>query len=132
MAQGIEEGLSQISLSDGSGQFVWNFPLQSSWKSTNPYGWPRLVLSLYGPDHFGNDVVHGYGSVNLPTGAGTWTRTVPIYRPQSATLLQQWTGWLTGRRPELADPSVVARADGREGQLINLLDFFLKNGQRVT
>lgn len=53
---------------------------RGDFQSTNPFGWPRLVLALYGPDVFGNDVVHGYGCVALPIRAGSSTSTVAIYR----------------------------------------------------
>jgi B9 domain-containing protein 1 len=49
---------------------VWNFPLEFAFKSTNAFGWPQLVLSVYGPDLFGRDVVRGYGSVHLPRTPG--------------------------------------------------------------
>jgi B9 domain-containing protein 1 len=97
---------------------VWNFPLQSSWKSTNPHGWPRLIVSLYGPDEFGNDdVAYGYGSTVLPICAGHFTRTLAIYRPQSQSLLHKWTSWFTGRRPELIDPKTIALNEGRDGNI---------------
>ena len=39
---------------------------QVTLKSTNPYGWPRLVIAVYGLDAFGRDVVRGYGSILFP------------------------------------------------------------------
>nr|CAH0111383.1 unnamed protein product [Daphnia galeata] len=114
---GIEEGLSQLAIQKSSGgrELVWNFPLQSSWKSTNPHGWPRLIVSLYGPDEFGNDdVAYGYGSTVLPICAGHFTTTLAIYRPQSQSLLHKWTSWFTGRRPELIDPKTIALNEGRD------------------
>ena len=115
--QGVQEGLSQMSVqsSDEDRHFVWNFPIQSCWQSSNPHGWPRLVISVYGPDMFGNDVIHGYGSACLPIVAGSSTRSIAIYRLQSSSLLQECASWLTGRRPELIDPASVARNDGRDG-----------------
>lgn len=104
---------------------MWNFPLQSSWKSTNPYGWPRLVLSVYGPDELGNaDVAYGYGSTILPICAGHFTRTLAIYRPQSQSLLHKWTSWFTGRRPELIDPKTIALNEGRDGKVLQVAVFF--------
>lgn len=49
---------------------VWNFPIEVSYKSTNAYGWPQLVLAVYGPDVLGRDVVRGYGCVHLPRTPG--------------------------------------------------------------
>ena len=77
--QGLEEGISQIaraaSVSTFSGQSkvkpcVWNFPLDAVFKSTNVFGWPQLVVSIYGLDDLGRDVVRGYGSLRLPLTPG--------------------------------------------------------------
>ncbi|XP_061201711.1 B9 domain-containing protein 1 isoform X2 [Neopsephotus bourkii] len=92
---GLEEGISQItSTSDVSPTtLVWNFPIDITFKSTNPSGWPQIVVSVYGPDFFGHDVVRGYGAVHVPFTPGSW---------------------FTGRRPEFTDPRVVAQGEGRE------------------
>lgn len=31
-----------------------------------PQTGPQIVVSVYGPDTFGNDVVRGYGAVHIP------------------------------------------------------------------
>ncbi|KAG8178421.1 hypothetical protein JTE90_000934 [Oedothorax gibbosus] len=111
---GIEEGISQISQKGEGGHFALNFPLDISFKSTNPFGWPQLVVSVYGIDYFGNDVVRGYGSVHLPTSPGKHSRKVAMFVPESSSLLQRLTSWLIGRRPEFVDPRVVAQGEGRE------------------
>ncbi|XP_032896384.1 B9 domain-containing protein 1 isoform X2 [Amblyraja radiata] len=92
---GLEEGISQITSKskDCNQGFVWNFPMEITFKSTNPYGWPQIVISVYGADLFGNDVVRGYGAVHVPMTPGSW---------------------LMGRRPEFTDPKVVAQGEGRE------------------
>ncbi|XP_029432761.1 B9 domain-containing protein 1 isoform X2 [Rhinatrema bivittatum] len=92
---GLEEGISQITSKNHGIQqtMVWNFPLDISFKSTNPYGWPQIVVSVYGPDVFGSDVVRGYGAVHVPFTPGSW---------------------FMGRRPEFTDPKVVAQGEGRE------------------
>lgn len=51
---------------------VWNFPVDFTYKATNAFGWPQLVVSVYGVDGLGRDVPHGYGSVHVPTCAGRW------------------------------------------------------------
>jgi len=28
------------------GSVVWNFPVEATFKSTNPHGWPRVVVSV--------------------------------------------------------------------------------------
>jgi hypothetical protein len=49
IAQGIDAGFSQEAQKGGAGDasIVWNFPIDVTFKSTNPFGWPRLVLSVY-------------------------------------------------------------------------------------
>lgn len=113
---GLEEGISQITSKsqDVRQTLVWNFPIDVTFKSTNPYGWPQIVLSVYGPDVFGNDVVRGYGAVHVPLSPGRHKRTIPMFVPESTSQLQKFTSWFMGRRPEYTDPKVVAQGEGRE------------------
>ncbi|KAK3925628.1 B9 domain-containing protein 1 [Frankliniella fusca] len=113
---GLEEGISQVGRcsTDERRIFVWNFPLEVTFKSTNPFGWPQLIISCYGLDTFGNDVVRGYGICHLPSSAGHHYKTIPMFVPESTSLLQKMTAWLTGRRPEYVDPRVLAQGEGRE------------------
>ncbi|XP_024893585.1 B9 domain-containing protein 1-like isoform X2 [Temnothorax curvispinosus] len=69
---GIEEGLTQMCKcsNDPRNLAVWNFPLDITFKSTNPHGWPQLIMSIYGLDFFGHDVIRGYGVCHLPLTAG--------------------------------------------------------------
>ncbi|TRY59062.1 hypothetical protein DNTS_008383, partial [Danionella cerebrum] len=115
---GLEEGISQITSKGRVSQsLVWNFPLDITFKSTNPFGWPQIVVSVYGPDTFGNDVVRGYGAVHIPFTPGKHTKTIPMFVPESTSRLQKFTRfWLMGRRPEFTDPKVVAQGEGREGK----------------
>ena len=78
--QGIEEGATQIGSKNDRGVIVWNFPIEVTFKSSNPFGCrcaamtmmsptlagPQLVVSVYGLDGLGRDVVRGYGAVHLP------------------------------------------------------------------
>lgn len=95
-------------------EIVLNFPIDVSFKSTNPFGWPRIVLSVYGLDALGRDVIRGYGTVHLPAFAGSTTRDVPLFKPLSSSLMQQFTAWLTGSPPEYFDSKFVTQNDGRE------------------
>ncbi|MEE6497871.1 hypothetical protein FKM82_002903 [Ascaphus truei] len=97
-ASGVEEGISQItSKNRGVRQaLVWNFPIEITFKSTNPYGWPQIVVSVYGPDVFGNDVVRGYGAVHLPFTPGRHKRTIPMFVPESSSKLQKFTRYSDG------------------------------------
>ncbi|XP_064080437.1 B9 domain-containing protein 1-like [Macrobrachium nipponense] len=113
---GLEECVSQMSRrSDDERQiFVWNFPLDITFKSTNPYGWPQLVLSVYGNDIFGNDTIIGYAACHLPITPGIHKRRLTTFVPESASTIQKLMAWLTGRRPEFVDPKLIARGKGRE------------------
>ncbi|XP_057571342.1 B9 domain-containing protein 1 isoform X5 [Hippopotamus amphibius kiboko] len=115
-AQGLEEGISQITSKsqDARRALVWNFPIDVTFKSTNPCGWPQIVLSVYGPDVFGNDVVRGYGAVHVPFSPGRHKKIIPMFVPESTSKLQTFTSWFMGRRPEYTDPKVVAQGEGRE------------------
>nr|CAD7392222.1 unnamed protein product [Timema cristinae] len=111
-SHGLEEGISQISKCSGDERqiFIWNFPLEVTFKSTNPHGWPQMIISVYGLDVFGNDVVRGYGLCHLPISPGQ----LPMFVPESSSLVQKLSCWLTGRRPEYVDPRILAQGEGRE------------------
>ncbi|XP_074137819.1 B9 domain-containing protein 1 isoform X1 [Sminthopsis crassicaudata] len=113
---GLEEGISQITSKSADVQhsLVWNFPIDITFKSTNPFGWPQIVISVYGPDVFGNDVVRGYGAVHVPFIPGRHKRTIPMFVPESTSKLQKLTSWFMGRRPEYTDPKLIAQGEGRE------------------
>jgi len=75
---------------------------------------PQLVVSCYGLDAFGHDVVRGYGAVHVPISPGSHTREMPMFVPESSSKFQKFTSWFLGRRPEFVDPKVVAQGEGRE------------------
>uniref|UniRef100_A0A8C8E145 B9 domain-containing protein 1 n=1 Tax=Oryzias sinensis TaxID=183150 RepID=A0A8C8E145_9TELE len=90
---GLEEGITQITCKSSLSQtLVWNFPLETTFKSTNPSGWPQIVISVYGPDVFGNDVVRGYGATHIPITPGQHTKTIPMFVPEPTWRLQKFTG----------------------------------------
>ncbi|KAL5018172.1 hypothetical protein ScPMuIL_003894 [Solemya velum] len=116
ITSGLEEGITQITKKsqDERQHFVWNFPLDVTFKSTNPYGWPQLVIHAYGIDMFGTEVVRGYGVCHVPIIPGRHKQRVPMFVPESSSQLQKFTSWILGRRPEYVDPRVVAQGEGRE------------------
>ncbi|XP_063720736.1 B9 domain-containing protein 1-like [Symsagittifera roscoffensis] len=116
ITSGLEDGISQVSRKsiDDRGLFTWNFPIEATFKSSNPYGWPQLVISCYGTDVFGNEVVRGYTSCHIPITAGRHRRKLGMFVPQSSSSFQKFLGWFLGKRPEFIDPKVVAHSDGRE------------------
>ena len=80
---------------------------------------PQIVLSCYGQDAFGNDVIRGYGSTYIPSVVGRTVREVPIFVPQAATAFQKFVGIFTGRRAEFIDPRIVAQAEGRDATRVS-------------
>ncbi|EDO44485.1 predicted protein [Nematostella vectensis] len=116
VTSGWEEGISQVTKKsmDKRQIVVWNFPIDITFKSTSPFGWPQIVISCYGLDMFNRDVVRGYGAIHVPTTPGSHSREIPMFVPESSSKLQKLTSWLLGRRPEFVDPKVVAQGEGRE------------------
>ncbi|XP_064603683.1 B9 domain-containing protein 1-like [Liolophura sinensis] len=116
ITSGLEEGMSQMTKksSDERQQFVWNFPIDVSFKSTNPSGWPQLIVHCYGLDFNGREVARGYGVCHVPITPGRHKRRLPMFVPESSSLLQKFTSWILGRRPEYVDPRVVSQGEGRE------------------
>lgn len=113
---GNQEGISQMTKKsqDQRRIFVWNLPVNISYKSSNAYGWPQLVVAVYGLDAFGNDVVRGYCAVHVPPIPGMHKRSLNMFVPESSSVVQKFTSWLTGRRPEFIDFRIPARGEGRE------------------
>ena len=63
----------------------WSF----NCRSTSPFGWPQLVVSVYGLDSLGNDVVRGYGAIHVPLSAGSnYQATMPMFVPQSTRYME--------------------------------------------
>ncbi|VDN42087.1 unnamed protein product [Gongylonema pulchrum] len=92
-------------------------PFEATFTSTNPFGWPQIVLSCYGLDCFGNDIVCGYGATHIPTVPGRTIRRIAMFVPEASTPLQRFLGWITGKRAEFVDPRIVATGTGRQGNL---------------
>eukprot|EP01135_Chromosphaera_perkinsii_P007137 Nk52_evm11s710 gene=Nk52_evmTU11s710 len=116
LVAGLEEGITQITqkADNGTNEFVWNFPLEATFKATNPFGWPQLVVAVYGIDSFGRDVIRGYGCVHLPLSAGYHNRTMYLSVPESSSPLQSLISSLLGQLPEYVDSKFVAQGEGRE------------------
>ncbi|XP_065899497.1 B9 domain-containing protein 1-like [Dysidea avara] len=116
IVSGLSEGITQTS-QRGSGyvkNFVWNFPIDVTFKSTNAFGWPQIVISVYGNNIFGRDEVRGYGAIHLPISPGEHILDVDMFVPEPSSQLQKLASWLIGPRPEFVDPSFVAQGEGRQ------------------
>ncbi len=113
---GQEEGITQQARAstEGKQRILWNFPLDITFRSTCPYGWPQLVLSAYSVDGFSQEAVRGYGAIHVPIVPGMHVVRVPMFVPQPSSIIQQLSVWSLGRRPEFVDERVVAKGHGRE------------------
>jgi B9 domain-containing protein 1 len=94
----------------GGSSIVWNFPISSTFSTTNPFGWPRLVLTCVDKQL----VVRGYGAVLVPTCAGKYTRYVHMFSPRASSPLQDFLGWLLNAPAEFRDTKFPARNGDRE------------------
>jgi B9 domain-containing protein 1 len=118
--KGVEEGITQMSSSSGAsveaGQVaVWNFPIDVTFGSTCAYGWPQIVVSVYGNDAFGrSDMILGYGAVHLPMTPGRHELYVNTFRPLASSLMGRFQSWLNGMRPEFIDSLFPSKAQGRD------------------
>mmetsp|Transcript_32569 Transcript_32569/g.52911 ORF Transcript_32569/g.52911 Transcript_32569/m.52911 type:complete len:271 (+) Transcript_32569:66-878(+) len=113
---GMETGTSQIAKRPAGADpvFVWNHPIDFTLKSTNAFGWPRLVVSVIGHSMMGNEVIKGYSSMLLPTTEGRHVRYSSLYTPKSSSLCRRITSWIMATPPEFFEPTFVAQGTGRE------------------
>ena len=118
---GVNSGITQIAtqhLGDCNQGVVWNFPIEISFQSPNIFGWPRIVIAVYGVDMLGRDVVKGYGSVLCPTTPGLHEMHVSMYTPMDNTIWQRFVNWFAGTTPEFYDSKFVAQGKGRAVTLV--------------
>ncbi|KAJ8922934.1 hypothetical protein NQ315_001479 [Exocentrus adspersus] len=104
---GLEAGLSQIAnvVTNGD-KVVLNFPIEVQFKSTNPYGWPQIVLSVYKDMQLG-----GYGRAHMPLKPGVHALDVHLSRPISSSMLGSVFAFF-GYHPELVDVKTLATTTG--------------------
>ncbi|CAE8600464.1 unnamed protein product [Polarella glacialis] len=98
----------------GLREAVWSFPLGLVFKSTSPFGWPRIAITVYGTDLCNRRVVKGYGSVHIPCQPGRHTRTIRLYCPLSSSPLTRLLGALFGNPAQFVDPRMITGTEGRE------------------
>ena len=95
--------------------FVWNMPFEVCLRSTNPTGWPQLVLSCYCPDFFGREVLKAYGVCYFPTTNGSHERTLYMFSPMSSSQIINAVGIIMGQKAEIINaPNVLSTGEGRE------------------
>ncbi|KAJ3646657.1 hypothetical protein Zmor_024233 [Zophobas morio] len=113
---GLEAGLSQISNVVVNGdRVVLNFPLEINFKSTNIYGWPQLVLSVYKGMQ-----LEGYGRIHMPLRPGVHKLDASLAKPQPSSMLG-YVGSFFGYQPELLQPKMLATTAGNH--LIQMISY---------
>uniref|UniRef100_A0A0K8UMM1 B9 domain-containing protein 1 n=1 Tax=Bactrocera latifrons TaxID=174628 RepID=A0A0K8UMM1_BACLA len=112
LVSGVQSGISQTA-SNRSGYFkdkiVFNFPLEWTFKSTTPFGWPQLIVCIYGKTRWGAETSLGYSRINLPVFGSNANNPIvsPILCPQNSNMVSELVSWITGRNPELKDPKAL-------------------------
>ena len=81
----------------------------------SPTGWPQLVVSVFGQDFFGRDILAGTGSIHIPIGPGTFERIIPLFKPKSSSFFQKILGFFGGAYPEFVDKKFPAQVLPRHG-----------------
>ena len=114
IALGESDGTSQTSKLSKDNRCVWNHPINVAFKSSKPCGWPQIILSVYGHNHFGNDMVVGYAAIHIPTTPGHHELKAPLFVPASSSHMQSIIGFFTGLSPEFINMNFISGGQNRE------------------
>ena len=109
-------GMTQIAGRAGAHRpiFTWNFPLEIAFKSTNPYGWPKLVMTVCAAKGKGDFPIVGYGWCHVPVSPGRYQNVIKLFKPRSSSTIQSILASITGKQPELINPATACSGEGRE------------------
>ena len=118
---GIIKGSTQYSC---KGEGIYNYysyglNFEISYRSTDPFGWPQLVLNCFTVDSKGNQIVKGYGCVHVPTSTGRHKKKVHIFRPtENSNLVGKFFGYNSSnsddKNDDKTDPKVISSGQERE------------------
>lgn len=108
--------------------FSFAAPFEFALQSTNPYGWPQLVVTLHTIENkkqrrsvhekesnllgSGESII-GYGRCFIPMRNGYHTKHVKVMQLEHATKRHALIGQLTREKPVLRDLSYLCRGDDR-------------------
>jgi B9 domain-containing protein 1 len=113
-ATGENGGETQITLPSAKNICVFNHPLNISFQGNRPFGWPQIMVEIYGRNPFGADIIVGYGAIHVPTRPGRHELEIPLFAPASASLMQRIIGWFTGDSPAYIQHDFIASGRDRE------------------
>ncbi|KAH0791031.1 B9 domain-containing protein 1 [Histomonas meleagridis] len=114
IGQGSIEGVTQVVKRGSDNSCVFNFPISVSFQSSQPFGWPQILIAIYGHNLFGNEMVVGYGASHIPLQPGHHEINIPLFVPASASMMQTIIGFFTGVSPEYVDLKFIANGANRE------------------
>ncbi|XP_050744451.1 B9 domain-containing protein 1 [Drosophila biarmipes] len=116
LASGPQHGLTQMA-TNKRGHFndpiVFNMPIEVTYKSTSPFGWPQILVSVFGRNGTGRETLLGYAHIHLPVFGGgrpagqAELQEAAILMPKCPSMMADIISWLLGREPELKDPKVL-------------------------
>ena len=84
--------------------FVFNLPIRCGFSSSTPFGWPRLVVSVFETDWRGRDVILGYGTVSVPSQPGRHRREILLVAPATSSWWERLVNWISGERRIFTNP----------------------------
>ena len=112
--QGATSGITTSSHAEGTKPAIFNAPFQVSFSSSGPFGWPQIVIAVYGLNNFGNDMIVGYGGIHIPTMTGRHQLEIPLFAPEHDSIFKKFTSFFTGLYPELVNVNDVGSGKNRE------------------
>eukprot|EP00796_Vickermania_ingenoplastis_P013383 gene13383-9210_t len=107
--------------------FAFSAPFEFALQSTNPYGWPQIVVTLHSVENkkekdtpktsgglqgIGESVI-GYGRCFVPMENGHHAKRVRVMQLEHSTNKQKLVGMITREKPILRDLSYLCRGDDR-------------------
>ncbi|KEG12666.1 B9 protein domain 1 [Trypanosoma grayi] len=123
------EVITQLSCrsEDPFSRFTWAAPFECALHSTNPHGWPQLVVTLHtvsrvmptgkvphqGGAGGGWERCVSYSRCFIPMRSGTYRKKLPLMQLVPNTRKLWWISWWTGERLELRDPAFLCSGEDR-------------------
>jgi B9 domain-containing protein 2 len=115
-SEGLDHGQTQTDYPAGvDDDVVWSHPIDVHYAAGGLKGWPRLTLEVWRVDDHGRLELSGYGFAHIPATPGTYTLSIPTWRPMG-TALEEMSSFFMGGVPRLARSSYVySRRSERAG-----------------
>jgi B9 domain-containing protein 2 len=113
---GDKSGTTQVDCSGGEGlDAVWDHPIDVHFACPTLVGWPRLRVEVWSRDHFGSNILCGYGMANCPMQSGSHEIEIVTWVPVGG-ISERLSTFFLGIKPQLQDPTIVANTRPGEGR----------------